>query len=159
MSKYKEIIGSINYGLFLVLTALLPFPQVCLRYAFVVWFIFWVLEGRWLKKPDIQLHVDHLQFVPSLLFGLWFVWKVVSVCWAPDYNAWAWQMERYMSFGLIIPVGLWGVNERYNLRQAGKVLAISWLDGSALSSPRIGSLSGSQGTVDATRGLVGIPIR
>lgn len=125
MSKYREIIGSINYGLFLVLTALLPFPQVCLRYAFVVWFIFWVLEGRWLKKPDVRLRIDHLQFVPSLLFGLWFIWKVVSVCWAPDYNAWAWQMERYMSFGLIIPVGLWGVNERYNLRQAGKVLAFS----------------------------------
>ena len=125
MNKYREIVGSINYGLFLVLAALLPFPQVYLRYALVVWFIFWLLEGRWLQKPDVRLSLDHLQVVPFLLFGLWFVWKVVSVCWAADYDAWGWQMERYMSFGLIVPVGLWGVNERYNLRQAGKVLAIS----------------------------------
>ena len=125
MNKYKDIVSRINYGLFLVLAALLPFPQVYLRYALVVWFIFWLLEGRWLQKPDVRLSLDHLQVVPFLLFGLWFVWKVVSVCWAADYDAWGWQMERYMSFGLIVPVGLWGVNERYNLRQAGKVLAIS----------------------------------
>lgn len=125
MNKYRDIVSRINYGLFLVLAALLPFPQVYLRYALVVWFIFWLLEGRWLQKPYVRLSLDHLQVVPFLLFGLWFVWKVVSVCWAADYDAWGWQMERYMSFGLIVPVGLWGVNERYNLRQAGKVLAIS----------------------------------
>lgn len=125
MNKYRDIVSRINYGLFLVLAALLPFPQVYLRYALVVWFIFWLLEGRWLQKPDVRLSLDHLHVVPFLLFGLWFVWKVVSVCWAADYDAWGWQMERYMSFGLIVPVGLWGVNERYNLRQAGKVLAIS----------------------------------
>ena len=34
-------------------------------------------------------------------------------------------MERYMTFALILPVAIWGVNEHYNWRTAAKVLAIS----------------------------------
>lgn len=35
------------------------------------------------------------------------------------------MMERYMTFALILPVGIWGVNEHYNWRAVAKVLAIS----------------------------------
>lgn len=125
MSKYREIVGRINYGLFLALVALLPFPQIYLRYAFVLWLVAWLLEGRWLRKSNLRSPMSNYQSIPFLLFGLWFAWKVLSVCWAADYDAWAWQMERYMTFALLIPVGLWGVNEHYDRRQTGKVLAMS----------------------------------
>ena len=49
MNQYREIIGKLNYGLFLAIVALLPFDQLLLRYAFVTWFVCWLLEGRWLN--------------------------------------------------------------------------------------------------------------
>ena len=117
---YLQITRWLNYGLFLAFVALLPFPQLPLRYAFGAWLVSWLLEGRWLSKPK-PLRQNKM-FIPFAVFGLWFVWKAVSVMWAPDHSAWAWQMERYLAFALILPIGLWGVNGFYNWRTAGKVL-------------------------------------
>lgn len=123
MNRYQDIMGRINYGLFLLVAALLPFPQICLRYAVVVWGVSWLLEGRWLRRPmPIK---QNKAAIPFLLFGLWYVWQAVSYFWCADKAAWAGTMERYLVFALIVPVGLWGLNERYNLRQAGKVLVAS----------------------------------
>lgn len=123
MNRYKELIGRINYILFLVVVVLLPFPQMALRYACVAWIVSWFLEGRWLSKPKPQQ--QNKIAIPFILFGLWYIWKALSGLWAADHTAWSWQMERYMTFGLLIPVGLWGVNEYYDLKQAGKMLVIS----------------------------------
>ena len=120
--------GRLNYGLFLSVVALLPFPQLLLRYACVAWIISWFLEGRWLQKPLSTFNFPYLQIVPlgrelsTLLFGLWFLWHIVSGLWAPDQAAWSEQIERYLAFGLLVPVGIWGVNERYNTKQIGQVL-------------------------------------
>ena len=122
MNKYKDIIGRINYGMFAVLVFLLPFPQVFLRYAIVLWLISWFLEGRWLQKP-MPLKSNKM-LIPFVLFALWYGWRIVSGLWAADHAAWAWQMERYMTFALLVPVGLWGVNERYDWKQLGRVLTI-----------------------------------
>jgi len=123
MNKYRDIVGRINYVLFLVLVALLPFPQVYLRYAIVLWFVSWVLEGRWLCKP--RPLSENKMAIPMILFGLWYAWCLLSWFWAPDHGAWSWQAERYLSFGLIVPVGIWGLNTHYNWRTAGKVLVWS----------------------------------
>ena len=120
MNKYKDIVGRINYALFLVVVFLLPFPQVCLRYGAVLWIATWILEGRWLRKPASLR--ENKMAIPFVLFGLWYVWRMVSGVWAPDHAAWSWQMERYLTFGLIVPIGIWGVNNRYDWRQIGKVL-------------------------------------
>ena len=125
MNKYKDIIGRINYGLFLALVALLPFPQTLIRYACGLWLVSWLFEGRWLSKPKSLK--ENKMAIPFLLFGAWYAWKALSILWAPDHAAWAWWMERYMLFALMIPVGLWGVNERYDWKVAGKVLIISCL--------------------------------
>lgn len=125
MKRYQQIAGQINYWLFLVVVALLPFPQIALRYAFVLWLVSWLLEGRWLRKPQ-SIRKNKIA-IPFLLFGLWYAWKALSVFWSPDHAAWAWQMERYMTFALIVPVGIWGLNSYYDWRKAGHVLFISCL--------------------------------
>ena len=50
MNRYQEIAGRINYWMFLVIAVLLPFPQIPLRYACAIWFVTWLLEGRWLRR-------------------------------------------------------------------------------------------------------------
>lgn len=123
MNRYQEIAGRINYWMFLVIAVLLPFPQIPLRYACAIWFVTWLLEGRWLRRP-LPLK-EHKEAIPFLLFGLWFGYKLLSYFWAPDYVAWARQMERYILFGLLIPVGIWGVNDNYDWRQIGKFFITS----------------------------------
>lgn len=126
MNKYKDIIGRINYGLFLTVVALLPFPQTALRFACVAWFVTWVLELRWLHISNIKYQISNFKLViPFLAFAAWYGFKAISGLWAPDHAAWSWQMERYMTFAFMVPVALWGVNRYYNWRQIGKVLVFS----------------------------------
>ena len=120
--KYQSVMGQVNYALFLVIVALLPFPQIFLRYACTAWLICWLLEGRFLTKPNKE---DWRKMMPFLMFGGWYIWKIVSGLWADDLRAYNWQLERYMMFGAMIPIGIWGLNAHYNWKQICKVLAIS----------------------------------
>jgi len=124
MNRYQDIVGRINYGLFLTVVALLPYPQIFLRYACVLWIISWYLEGRWLGERLKGKGV----YIPFLLFGLWYAWHALSGLWADDPTAWAMQMERYMAFGLMVPVGIWGVNRFYKPETTLRVLAVTaWI--------------------------------
>ena len=114
--------GQFNYALFLVVVALLPFPQIFLRYTCVAWIFAWFLEGRWLSKPNWQ---DWRKMLPFFMFGGWYLWKIISGLWVDSLNAYSWQLERYMAFGLLIPVGIWGVNKYYNWKHVCIVLACS----------------------------------
>ena len=120
--------GRINYALFLAVVFLLPFPQITLRYACVLWIVSWFCEARWLQISNIKSQItNHKLTLPFLLFALWYAWHLLSGLWAPDHVAWSSQMERYLTFGLLLPVGIWGVNSRYDWRQAGRVLIIGAL--------------------------------
>lgn len=126
MNRYQSIVGRINYALFIAVAVLLPYPQICLRYAVVLWFISWLLEGRWLSISNLKSQLSNWKHIlPILLFGLWFALKVLSGLWAQDGDRWAWQMERYMTFGLMVPIALWGVNECYDWCKAGRAFVIS----------------------------------
>ena len=133
MKRFTDIAAAGNYYLFMAVVALLPFPQIFLRYACVLWFLAWVLEGRWLPNQHSAFSIQQSAFsiqhsaIPFLLFGLWYGWKLLSGLWAADTMAWAGEMRRYIAFGVMIPVGIWGVNERYDRRQLGKVLVIGCL--------------------------------
>ncbi|MBO4454322.1 MAG: O-antigen ligase family protein [Paludibacteraceae bacterium] len=120
MNRYQEIVGKINYGLFLTVVALLPFPQIALRITCVLWIVAWALEGRWLSRPKSLR--ENPMAIPFILFGVWYAWQALSWFWAGDSGRWAWQMERYLTFVLMVPVGIWGVNRHYHWRTAGKVL-------------------------------------
>lgn len=120
--KYQSIIGQFNYALFLLVVVLLPFPQIFLRYACVAWLISWLLEGRFLKKPNVA---DWKKMLPFVLFGLWYLWKIISGLWAQDLVAYTWQLERYLIFGLLVPIGIWGVNDCYDWKKICYALVIS----------------------------------
>ena len=122
LQKYQSVMGQFNYALFLVVVALLPFPQIFLRYTCVAWIFAWFLEGRWLSKPNWQ---DWRKMLPFFMFGGWYFWKIISGLWVDSLNAYSWQLERYMAFGLLIPVGIWGVNKYYNWKHVCIVLACS----------------------------------
>lgn len=122
LKKYQSAVGQLNYSLFLVTVALLPFPQIFLRYASVAWFATWVLEGHFCSKPSKE---DWRKAIPFLMFGVWYLWKIISGLWAADIDAYGWQLERYLFFGLLVPVGIWGVNSLYDWKQICRVLAIS----------------------------------
>lgn len=122
LHKYTSFVGQVNYMFFLLFVALLPFPQIFLRYTCVLWLFTWLLEGRFCQKSNIQ---DWRKMIPFLLFGAWYLWKVVSGLWAEDMDAYRWQLERYMVFGLLIPVGIWGVNAHYDWKQVCRVLVVS----------------------------------
>ncbi len=119
--KYQSIIGRINAILFLVVVAMLPFPQIMLRYAYVAWIITWFLEGRFLRRPKAT---DWRLMLPFIMFGAWYIWKIISGLWSKDLDAYYWLLERYMTFGLLVPVGIWGVNSHYDWKQACRVLVI-----------------------------------
>ena len=120
--KYQSGMGQFNYALFLLIVALLPFPQIFLRYTCVAWFVTWFLEGRWLSKPNWQ---DWRKMLPFFMFGGWYLWKIISGLWVDNLNAYSWQLERYMAFGLLMPIGIWGVNKYYNWKHICIVLACS----------------------------------
>ena len=120
--KYQSGMGQFNYALFLLIVALLPFPQIFLRYTCVAWFVTWFLEGRWLSKPNWQ---DWRKMLPFFMFGGWYLWKIISGLWVDNLNAYSWQLERYMAFGLLMPIGIWGVNKYYYWKHICIVLACS----------------------------------
>ena len=122
LQKYQSVMGQLNYILFLIVVALLPFPQVFLRYACVIWICTWLLEGRFVQKPNVQ---DWRKMMPFIMFGIWYLWKIISGLWAADQDAYSWQLERYMAFGLLVPIGIWGVNKNYDWKQICKVLTVS----------------------------------
>ena len=122
LHKYQSVMGQLNYTIFLVLVALLPFPQIFLRYTCTAWLLTWLLEGRFMRKPTRQ---DWQKAMPFLMFGAWYLWKIISGLWADNIRAYNWQLERYMAFGLLVPIGIWGVNNNYDWKQICKVLVIS----------------------------------
>lgn len=120
--KYQSFIGKVNYLLFLVVVALLPFPQLFSRHAWILWIGCWILEGRFLSKPKLN---EWRKMLPFLFFGAWFLWKAISGLWAQDDIAYNWLLERYIMFGLLVPVGIWGVNSHYDWKQICRVLVIA----------------------------------
>jgi hypothetical protein len=119
--KYQIIMGKVNYFLFLISVFLLPFPQAYARYTWIAWIATWILEGRFLVKENIN---PIKKMLPFLFFGGWYLWKIISGLWSVDIEAYKWLLERYMFFGLLIPVSIWGVNAHYNWKQICRVLVI-----------------------------------
>ncbi len=126
MKYYKLIIEHLNYLLFMLLVIVLPYPAYFARTAYTVWLISWLLELRWLHRPNLNRYgKDKRVWMPLIGIAIGYLWQILSVSWsiAPDVS-WS-TIGRLASIVVILPVLLYGVNERYQPRQILQTLVIT----------------------------------
>ena len=111
LDKYLHIIGKINYYLFIVAVCALPYPMHFVTYTWVAWLVTWALEGR-------MLQIKHMQWkkgiIPIICLLVWVIWEIISRLWAIDQSYVAGHISRHISFILIVPIAICGVNKNYN---------------------------------------------
>ena len=113
----KTHIEKLNFFLFLLLLISLPFPALFARQAYIVWFLFWLLECRWLHKPALvdyiqRQHTKRLLIPIAGTMALLFL-TVLSILWAQDKTETLHSFYRLCSFLPLVCVSLWGVNKYY----------------------------------------------
>ena len=124
-SAYIQFVSKVNFGAFLALLAALPYPLPIIRFCWMAWVITWVLELRFLHRENIRRERSTIYL--SIGVAVWLLWNMMSVHWASNPQAvWA-SMERYAGLLAIPLVGIWGVNQYYNLHTCIKVLLVSFL--------------------------------
>ena len=116
-SKYRQIVEKINYNLFVVAICMLPFPTRISLYAWELWLVSWLLEGRFLRKENIQWHKG---IMPIVLLPIWILWEGISYFWAINQSDAINTLVRHLSFIAILPIAIWGVNSQYNWEKAIK---------------------------------------
>lgn len=123
-NKYLRIIEKINYYLFVIAICMLPFPTRISLYAWVTWLVSWLLEGRFLRKKNLQWHIG---LIPIVMCVVWFVWEAISCSWAINKVDATNMLIRHISFVAIVPLALWGVNSFYNWDTVAKYFVGSCL--------------------------------
>lgn len=113
-NKYLQIIRYVNYILFVVAACMLSFPTRVSLYAWGLWLLTWFMEGRFVNKNNLQWNKG---LIPLCLLLLWVLCEAVSYVWSIDREDTLNMLIRHLSFILIMPVALWGVNEHYNWRR------------------------------------------
>lgn len=113
-NKYLQIIRYVNYILFVVAACMLSFPTRVSLYAWGLWLLTWFMEGRFVNKNNLQWNKG---LIPLCLLLLWVLCEAVSYVWSIDREDTLNMLIRHLSFILIMPIALWGVNERYNWRR------------------------------------------
>ena len=108
-NKYLSLVENLNYYLFVVAICMLPFPTRISLYAWVIWLLSWLLEGRFLRRENLKWH---LGLLPVILFVIWVIWESISYIWAINKLDAANMLIRHISFIGIVPLALWGVNGR-----------------------------------------------
>lgn len=124
LQKYQQIIGTLNFWLFICLIAVLPYSHGLIRPLWVAWLIGWALELRWLNRPDFSKE-RRLQQLP--LFGIlvWFVWEFASGLYSADI-ALTWSiLGRHINLLAVLVISIFGVNERYKASTLLRALIIT----------------------------------
>ena len=121
-NKYLQIVEKINYYLFIVAICMLPFPTRISLYTWVLWIFSWVLEGRFLQKKNLQWHKG---LIPIIMCVVLITWEGISYFWAINKTDAANMLVRHLSFIMILPISLWGVNDQYDFAKAAKYFVIS----------------------------------
>ena len=121
-NKYLQIVEKINYYLFVVAICMLPFPTRISLYAWELWLISWLFEGRFLRKENIQWHKG---LIPIFMCVVWVLWELISCVWAINQEDAINMVVRHLSLVMIIPIAIWGVNDQYDFWKAAKWFVIS----------------------------------
>lgn len=115
--KYLHIIEKVNYYLFIFAICLLPFQTRFSLLAWEIWLVSWLLEGRFMRKENIQWHKG---IMPIVLLTIWILWEGISYFWAINQSDAINTLVRHLSFIAILPIAIWGVNSQYNWETAVK---------------------------------------
>ncbi len=119
----RNIISDINYLAFLVLLFMLPYGMQTIKICWIIWIVSWIFELRFLKRPQINLHT--LFFFSGL--AVWFLWNLLSVSWADNKDI-SWDtIGRQVNLICLLPLIVWGVNDKYDLRTCMKVIILTAL--------------------------------
>lgn len=121
-NKYMSWIEKTNSILFGVAVCLLPYPTQVSLYAWVIWLFSWLLEGRFLHKEYLQWHKG---LIPLLWMVIWVACEGVSYAWSIAKNDTVDLLVRHLSFILIIPIALFGVNRYYNWKWVSRCFVLS----------------------------------
>ena len=119
---YSRIIQQVNYLLFIVVVCMLPFPTKLSLYAWLVWMVSWLLEGRFLRREYLRWHQG---LIPIVALTVLLLWELISCTWAIHTTDAVNMIVRHLSYITILPIALWGVNQHYDWIKIAKCFIIS----------------------------------
>lgn len=126
MKQYRHLIENINYLSFLLLLIVLPYPGTLARIMYAVWIGSWVLEFRWIQRPDFTKYGNNKHvWIPLLGIGIFYLWQLLSLFWSIDLSESCTLLLRHLAIILLIPVILWGVNKHYQLTTILRTIIIT----------------------------------
>jgi len=88
----------------------LSFPAKFIKIFCTLWFITWVLEGRYLSKTNFKLSKSQ---IPVFLLTGFVIMQLISALWSQNATLTLEVVQRQTWFILILPVALFGVNQYY----------------------------------------------
>lgn len=112
MQQYRQIIGTINFWIFLCLIAVLPYTHALIRPLWVAWLVSWAAELRWIQKPQITKE-SWLPLLPILAIAGWIGWEVCSVSWSTDVAATWNTFGRHINLLAVLVISIFGLNDNY----------------------------------------------
>lgn len=127
MERYRQIVGTLNWFLFLVVAFTLSFSPAILRVVWTIWLISWFLELRFLDKKNFTFSKYQ---IPAFIFLVYFIWQCVSFLWTIDRVTAGVVLERQVSFFFLPIVMMFGVNGNYDIKKS----IFSFILGSAIIS-------------------------
>lgn len=124
MQNYRQIIGTLNFWIFLCLVASLPFTHAIIRPLWVIWLVSWALELRWIGKPQ-PIKPRLRQLAPVFALAVWVGWEVCSALWSADPAATWSTFGRHINLLAVLIICIFGVNEQYKTSAIIRTLIMS----------------------------------
>lgn len=126
LTKYQSVVGEINYIVFLLLIAVLPYSDSLSRPLWIVWMCFWAFELRFTTKPDFN-GKRYRKLIPFIGFTVWFAISSLSVLWASNKAEAGAYLMRRADYIFLLLIAIWGVNDKYDWRTCMRVLIATCL--------------------------------
>ncbi len=127
MDKYRQIVGKLNWFLFLAVAFTLSFSPAVLRIVWVAWLVSWFLEFRFLDKKNYFFSKYQ---IPSFILLAFFLWQCLSYLWTIDKVTAGIVLKSQISYLFLPIILMFGVNRNYDIKKS----IFSFIIGSAVIS-------------------------
>lgn len=126
MQQYRQLIGTLNFWIFLCLIAVLPYTHALIRPLWVIWLISWALELRWIEKPCLS-RSQRISLIPVLGIAVWIGWEVCSAGWSADSAATWNTFGRHINLLAVLVISVFGLNDNYKPQTLLRALILTSL--------------------------------